>query len=73
MDVAFFTVYVGQGPRTARGKTAKADAMKKFAAIHRMAEQMYPNLIEIAYTPDDASASTSPASSSPRSASRTAG
>ena len=28
--------------------------MKKFNAIHRMAEQMYPNLIEIAYTPDDA-------------------
>jgi membrane dipeptidase len=28
--------------------------MQKFTAIHRMAEQMYPNLIEIAYTPADA-------------------
>src|SRR5512144_2700619 len=53
-DMAFFAVYVGQGPRTPEGdEQAKAAAMTKFTAIHRMAEQMYPNLIEIAYTPAD--------------------
>src|ERR1043165_777745 len=53
-DMAFFAVFVGQGPRTPEGdSTAKAAAMQKFTAIHRMAEQMYPNLIEIAYTPAD--------------------
>jgi membrane dipeptidase len=53
-DMAFFAVYVGQGPRTPEGdEQAKASAMNKFTAIHRMAEQMYPNLIEIAYTPAD--------------------
>ena len=54
-DMAFFAVYVGQGARTDSGNAwAKERAMNKFSAIHRMAEQMYPNLIEIAYTPDDA-------------------
>jgi membrane dipeptidase len=54
-DMAFFAVYVGQGARTDSGNAvAKERALNKFAAIHRMAEQMYPNLIEIAYTPDDA-------------------
>lgn len=54
-DMAFFAVYVGQGARTDSGNAvAKQRAMNKFAAIHRMAEQMYPNLIEIAYTPADA-------------------
>jgi membrane dipeptidase len=54
-DMAFFAVFVGQGPRTPEGdEQAKAAAMTKFTAIHRMAEQMYPNLIEIAYTPADA-------------------
>jgi membrane dipeptidase len=53
-DVAFFAVYVGQGARTDSGNAwAKGRAMNKFAAIHRMAEQMYPNLIQIAYTPED--------------------
>jgi membrane dipeptidase len=53
-DMAFFAVFVGQGPRTPEGdEQAKASAMAKFTSIHRMAEQMYPNLIEIAYTPAD--------------------
>jgi membrane dipeptidase len=53
--MAFFAVFVGQGARTDSGDAiAKQRAMTKFTAIHRMAEQMYPNLIEIAYTPDDA-------------------
>ena len=54
-DMAFFAVYVGQGARTDSGDAvAKQRAMTKFTAVHRMAEQMYPNLIEIAYTPEDA-------------------
>ena len=54
-DMAFFAVYVGQGARTDSGNAyAKDRALNKFAAIHRMAEQMYPDLIEIAYTPEDA-------------------
>src|SRR6476620_7241832 len=54
-DMAFFAVYVGQGARTDSGNAyAKDRALNKFAAVHRMAEQMYPNLIEIAYTPEDA-------------------
>src|SRR5688572_27439111 len=54
LDVAFFIVFVGQSPRTPENyEKAKADAMTKFDAIHRMAEKMYPNLIELAYTPAD--------------------
>ncbi|MEP6690828.1 MAG: dipeptidase [Gemmatimonadaceae bacterium] len=54
LDVAFFAVFVGQTPRTAENyDKAKADAMQKFTAIHRMAEQMYPDRIAIAYTADD--------------------
>jgi membrane dipeptidase len=53
-DMAFFAVYVGQGARTDSGNAfAKDRALNKFSAVHRMAEQMYPNLIEIAYTPED--------------------
>lgn len=52
-DMAFFAVYVGQGARNDSGDAAaKARAMNKFNAIHRMAE-MYPDLIQIAYTPED--------------------
>src|SRR5690606_9233415 len=32
---------------------AKADAMTKFNAIHRMTSELYPDQIELAYTPDD--------------------
>jgi membrane dipeptidase len=54
LDAAFFAVYVGQGPRTPEGNAkAKQDALTKFSAIHRMAEQMCPDLVELAYTPDD--------------------
>ena len=54
LDVAFFIVYVGQGPRTPEGnEKAKADAMTKFRAIHRMAEQMHPDKIALAYRADD--------------------
>ena len=54
LDMAFFVVYAGQGERTSQGYAdAKQQAMGKFDAIHRMAEQMYPDRIEIAYTPAD--------------------
>jgi len=54
LDVAFFIVYVGQTERTVDNYAeAKANAMIKFDAIHRMADEMYPELIEIAYDADD--------------------
>jgi membrane dipeptidase len=54
MDVAFLAVYVGQGPRTPEGhEAAKETALNKFAAIHRVAEAMCPERVEIAYNPDD--------------------
>jgi membrane dipeptidase len=54
LDVGFFIVFVGQGPRTPEGNDkAKTDAMTKFTAIHRMAEQMHPDKIGLAYTPSD--------------------
>ncbi|HEX7024112.1 MAG TPA: membrane dipeptidase, partial [Gemmatimonadales bacterium] len=54
LDVAFFAVFVGQTPRTPENyEKARAAAMEKFGAIHRMAEKMYPGMIEIAYTPAD--------------------
>src|SRR5688572_4215135 len=54
LDVAFFAVFVGQGPRTPEGNAnAKAAAMQKFDAIHRLAERMHPDKIGLAYTPDD--------------------
>jgi len=54
LDVAFFAVYVGQGERTPEAyAAARESARGKFEAIHRMAEQMYPDRIEIAYTAAD--------------------
>jgi membrane dipeptidase len=50
LDVAFFIVYVGQGPRTPEGyERAKEQALTKFRAIHRMAEEMHPDKVAIAY------------------------
>lgn len=54
LDVAFFAVFVGQSPRTPENyERAKADAMTKFTAIHRLTEKMYPDRIGLALTPDD--------------------
>ncbi len=54
LDVAFFAVFVGQSPRTPENyDKAKADAMTKFTAIHRLAESMHPDKIGLAYTPAD--------------------
>ncbi|MDX1395665.1 MAG: dipeptidase [Gemmatimonadota bacterium] len=54
LDVGFFIVYVGQTERNeANYERAKADAMTKFDAIHRMTDEMYPEQIGLAYTADD--------------------
>lgn len=54
LDAAFFIVYVGQTERTPENYArAQADAMTKFDAIHRMADDMYPDLIEVARSADD--------------------
>ncbi len=54
LDVAWFIVYTGQGPLGDEGyPDAYANAMDKFTAIHRLAEEIAPDQIEIAYTSDD--------------------
>src|SRR5687768_13883174 len=54
LDAGFFIVFVGQTARTDEGYArAQADALTKFAAIHRMAEQLYPERIELAYSAAD--------------------
>ena len=54
LNAAFFIVYVGQTERTPENSAkAKVDAMTKFVAIHRIAEEMYPDKIEIAYSAND--------------------
>ncbi len=53
LDAGFFIVYVGQGPETPEGYAeAYKQAVQKFDAIHRQAEQ-YPEKIEMAYSPAD--------------------
>jgi len=54
LDMTFPAVYVGQGPRTLEGYAAvKEAALNKFAAIHRVVEEMCPEKVEIAYRADD--------------------
>ena len=54
LDVGFFIVYVGQGQNNPEGYAqAYEQAITKFEAIHRMANEMYPDQIELAYTADD--------------------
>jgi microsomal dipeptidase-like Zn-dependent dipeptidase len=54
LDVAFFIVYVGQGPRTPEGnENALEQALRKFEGIRAMAEEQCPDQIEIAYRADD--------------------
>ncbi|MEQ8953912.1 MAG: dipeptidase [Gammaproteobacteria bacterium] len=54
LDVAWFIVYTGQGPLTDEGYAAAyANADDKFNAIHRLAEEIAPDRIELAYTSDD--------------------
>lgn len=54
LDVAWFIVYTGQGDLTDEGfDRAYANADDKFKAIHRLAEEIAPDRIEIAYDSDD--------------------
>ncbi|MBL4729666.1 MAG: membrane dipeptidase [Gammaproteobacteria bacterium] len=54
LDVAWFIVYTGQATLDAEGYAAAyANAIDKFDAIHRLAEEIAPERIEIAYTSDD--------------------
>lgn len=54
LDAGFFVVYVGQTARTPENEAqARADAMTKFEAIHRMAGELYPDEIEIAHSAAD--------------------
>lgn len=56
LDTVFFIVYVGQQERNDMNYLdAKADALNKFDAIHRMIE-LYPDEIALAYTAAEASA-----------------
>lgn len=54
LDVAWLIVYTGQDSLNATGYTkAKANAMAKFDAIHRLCEEIAPNKIELALSSDD--------------------
>jgi len=54
LDVAWFVVYTGQGDLTDEGfARAYENADDKFKAIHRLAEEIAPDKIEIAYNSDD--------------------
>src|SRR5690349_14278372 len=56
LDAVFFSIYVGQGDLTPEGyKRAYDQDMEKFASVHRLAEQLAPDKIEIAYRADDVS------------------
>ena len=55
LDASFFVVYVGQAERTdAAYLAAKADALAKFDAIHRMTDFLYPERIGLATTAAEA-------------------
>ena len=54
LDVAWFIVYTGQGDLTDEGYAAAYDnAVDKFDAIHRLAGEIAPDRIELAYTSAD--------------------
>lgn len=54
LDVAFFIVYVGQTERTPENyEAAKERAAAMFDAVHRLTDEMYPDQIGFAWTPDD--------------------
>ncbi len=54
LDAVFFIVYTGQGPLTEEGfSNAYNTAMGKFEAIHRLAEEIAPDRLELALTAAD--------------------
>ena len=55
LDVSWFIVYTGQGDLTDEGfDKAYKNAISKFAAIHKLTEEIAPNQIELALTSADA-------------------
>ena len=54
LDVAWFIVYTGQDTLSTEGyQKAYENAISKFEAIHRLAEEIAPESIELAYTAQD--------------------
>ncbi len=54
LDVAWFIVYTGQGDLGPEGyRDAYANAIDKFTAIHRLADEIAPDRIEVAYDSAD--------------------
>ena len=54
LDVVWFVVYTGQDTLTDEGYAAAYEnAVDKFEAIHRLAEEYAPDRIELAYTSDE--------------------
>lgn len=54
LNVSWLIVYTGQDSLSAEGyEKAKANAMDKFDAIHRLCQVYAPDEIELAYTSDD--------------------
>ncbi len=54
LDVSWLIVYTGQDSLTANGyEKAKANAMAKFEAIHRLCNEFAPDKIELALNSDD--------------------
>jgi membrane dipeptidase len=55
LDAVFFSIFVGQGALDSAGFARAYDTdTAKFNAVHRLAEQIAPSRIAIAYTADDA-------------------
>jgi membrane dipeptidase len=55
IDAIFFSIYVGQGPLDSAGFAHAYEVdTAKFDAVHRLAEQLAPDRIAIAYTAADA-------------------
>jgi membrane dipeptidase len=72
LDVSFMIAYVGQGPLTPAGyESAYREAVAKFDAVHRLTEQIAPQEIGLALTPDDVPPLPGRAARSRSSASRT--
>ncbi len=54
LDVSFMIAYTGQGPLTPAGyDNAYRQAVAKFDAVHRLTEQIAPDAIGLALTPED--------------------
>ncbi len=54
LDVSWLIVYAGQGELNEEGyRKAFENAMEKFAAIHRLTEEIAPDQIELALTSED--------------------